>query len=140
MSLPVFFPVLLEFILLPAILFASGFSFLGVFAVPALTAVRAFLLSYAISVFYRACGISGIAASAGVFALHILVSIPALFAVGSAAFSASFSRFSSRMETAGHLFERTLISSVCAAILILAALLQWSFMPRVFREILTYII
>lgn len=129
---PGFIPVLFEFLLVPAVLFVGGFSPLGMVLIPLITCVRAFTLSYAITVFVRAFGVFGLAASGGAFLLHALASVPALFTVGSIALSASVCRVSSGKEASALLSEHILSSLVCAALIIPAALLQWSVMPRLF--------
>lgn len=70
----------------PLIAGLLGLTLLGLIAVPLTFLARGFLLSYAISVFVRLYGISGLPLAASVFGLSALLSVTALFWVGVDAF------------------------------------------------------
>lgn len=81
--------VLWELCCWPGLVFVLGFTALGAAAIPALFCVRGFLLTYAMSSFYRVFGSAGTITVFTVFGVSALFSVPVLFAVGRVAFSSS---------------------------------------------------
>lgn len=79
---PRFWSVLWEMVRFPLAAFLLGFTALGIVGLPALFAVRGFLLSYAICVFYRLLGPAGLVSGFVLFGLSALVWMPVLFQLG----------------------------------------------------------
>lgn len=128
---PEFVPVLFEFFIVPAVLFVLGYTFLGVFLVPACIGFRAFFLSYAVTALFCSYGMSGLALSTGCFGLHALISVPVWLAVGSVSLFASFRHNFGRKEEPLCVVKRIVFAAVGTALLLPAALMQWSVMPRI---------
>ncbi len=66
-----------------------GFSVLGVFCIPILSAVRGFFLSFSISAIIRLLGSKGIILALSIFGVNTLLTIPCFFVLSVSAFSAS---------------------------------------------------
>lgn len=66
----------------PLLIILLGFTPLGLLGIPAVFLIRGFLLSFAVSSFFRAIGISGLGFSFVVFGISGLISIPTLFVLG----------------------------------------------------------
>ena len=79
---PRFWSILWETVRFPLAAFLLGFTALGVAGLPVLFAVRGFLLSYAICVFYRLLGPAGLVPGFVLFGLSALVWMPVLFQLG----------------------------------------------------------
>ena len=131
--LPTFFSSFCDFFLLPAFLFFSGFTALGIFVVPLALSFRVFLLSYAISSFFHVFGPAALTIVLTIFGLDLLVSMPVLFAVGFRAFVSSLGLARGALKGQGYrlqLVEQLVLFSACSALLLLGACLQWSVMPQ----------
>jgi stage II sporulation protein M len=66
-----------------------GFSVLGVFCIPALSAVRGFFLSFSVSAIIRLMGSKGILLTLSIFGINTLITIPCFFVLSVSGFSAS---------------------------------------------------
>jgi len=66
-----------------------GFSLLGVFCLPILSAVRGFYLSFSIATFIRAFGAGGVSVAFSLFGVGALFTVPAFFILVTYAFRAS---------------------------------------------------
>lgn len=77
-----FLGVLWQTVRFPLAAFLLGFTALGVVGLPALFAVRGFLLCYAVSAFYRLLGPVGLVPGFVLFGLSALVWLPVLFQLG----------------------------------------------------------
>jgi len=117
----------------PLLVFLLGLTAFGGVAIPAVFCVRGFLLAYSIASFMRVFGAAGILAALAIFAMTAFASVPALFCVGTLAFSNSLRLAAGALENRpAALFPRELLWSVvpCGALLALAAVLQGSLMPQ----------
>lgn len=88
---PAFASVVLETIRFPFIALVLSFTALGVLGLPLLFAVRGFMLSFAISAFYRLFGAVGYAPALVLFGLSAVIWLPALFHLGVQGMLASYS-------------------------------------------------
>lgn len=111
-----------------------GFSVLGVFCIPALSAVRGFFLCFSISVVVRHFGGSGISLSLALFGINALFTVPCFFILSVQSFTSSFQLFKSVTATSsvtrpygGGFFRRI---AVCSAILAVSALIDTLVIPR----------
>lgn len=77
-----FLPVFWEVSKVPLAAFLLGLTALGVIGLPALFAIRGFLLCYAVSAFYRLLGLKGLFPAFFLFGLSALVWLPVLFHLG----------------------------------------------------------
>lgn len=77
-----FLPILWEISFVPILVFVLGLTALGVVGLPALFAVRGFLLCYAVSAFYRLLGLRGLLPAFLLFGLSALIWLPVLFQLG----------------------------------------------------------
>jgi len=77
-----FWSVLRETVRFPLAAFLLGLTALGVAGLPVLFAVRGFLLSYAVCVFYRLLGLTGLVSGFVLFGLSALIWMPVLFQLG----------------------------------------------------------
>jgi len=66
-----------------------GFSLLGVFCLPILSAVRGFYLSFSIAVFVRAFGTGGLPVALSLFGVSAVITVPCFFILVSQAFTAT---------------------------------------------------
>ncbi len=115
-----------------------GFTALGVICVPALLLARGFLLSYAVSLFLRLFGGSGMLAALVAFGIPALLVIPALFAISCDAFRSSLGRVGAYGDHPVFSLRQKVVTLVpSAGLLILAAILQWTVMPALLSTICT---
>lgn len=117
----------------PLAAFLLGASAFGAVGIPALLAVRSFLLSYSAVIFARLFGLSGVAASLAAFGVTALVAVPVLFVVSADAFRQSLGRLSGERPTSWG--QRAQALSPCAGLLVLAVALQQTLMPALFTAV-----
>ncbi len=110
-----------------------GASTFGAVGIPALLAVRGFLLAYSTAIFARLFGLPGMAASLAAFGITALVAVPVLFVVSVDAFHQSLGRLSGERPPAWS--QRAQALSPCAGLLILAVALQQTLMPALFTAV-----
>lgn len=77
-----FWSVLCQTVRFPLMAFLLGLTALGVVGIPVLFAVRGFLLCYAVSVFYRLLGVSGLLPAFCLFGITALLWMPVMFRLG----------------------------------------------------------
>ena len=112
-----------------AVLFFS-FSVLGVFLVPALSAVRGFFLTFSISALIRLFGSGGIVLALALFGLDALITIPCFFILSVQSFSASLRLFqlvrNPGTRLGNHPYDRLFFirCGVCFALLSGSALIE----------------
>lgn len=117
------------------LIFVLGFTRLGVVGIPAALAVRAFMLSYAVTTFARLFGLSGMAASLAAFGVTALLSVPVLFVAAHSGFRSALSRLSHDPPAGVPLSERLALLAPCGGLLALAAALQWTVMPALLTAV-----
>ena len=134
---PSFLSTFCDFFLLPILVFLLGLTSLGVFMIPLVISARVFLLSYAISAFFKVFGTSGFCTALSVFGLEAFVSLPVLIAIGVYALlsagklaQGAFVGRTCRL----HLAEYFSLLPSCGAILLPAVFLQWAVMPQLLYE------
>lgn len=88
-----FWPLLWETVRIPLVVLLLGFTPIGVAGIPAVFAVRGFLLCYAVSVFYRMLGFGGLLAAFVLFGLSALFWLPALLQLGTRGMLGSYGMF-----------------------------------------------
>jgi len=81
-SVPQFWPLVWDVARFPLLAAVLGFTALGVVGLPVLFGVRGFLLSYAVSAFYRLYGLTGQIPAFILFGLSALLWMPVLFHLG----------------------------------------------------------
>lgn len=134
---PGFFSVMFDVLKYAALIFAVGFSFLGVAGVPIVLALRGFFLCFTISAFVIAFGYPGFAIAVAVFGLPTLITLPCLFALASRSFSSAGILLNSvRDKPSGggrRAFDRAffLNALVCLGFLLLAVFLEYFVTPRI---------
>lgn len=107
-----------------------GFSVLGIFFIPALSAVRGFFLSFSIAAVIRLFGSGGIVLALSIFGFGTLLTIPCYFILAVQAFSMSFILLRMTLGSGGRvgLFQdkrRFLFNLIiCVALLILSAIIE----------------
>lgn len=80
-----------EVLRFPLLAFLLGFTALGIIGLPVLFAARGFLLSFAVSAFYRLFGFSGALPAFFLFGLSALIWLPVLFHLGVQGLLAAYS-------------------------------------------------
>lgn len=134
---PTFLSAFCDFFLVPAVLFFTGISSLGVLIVPLLVSFRVFLLSYAISSFFHVFGLPALFVSLAVFGLEALVTLPVILTLGSHALVHSICLAQGTIRGVGYqtrLLDHVLLLVACGAVLLLALLFQWSVMPQLLTD------
>jgi len=86
---PTFWSVLWSLGKYPLLIVFLGFSLLGPFALPVLSGVRGFYLSFSVSAFTQAFGVEGWPVAFSLFGISALITIPCFFLLASQAFAAS---------------------------------------------------
>ena len=119
----------------PLASFLLGVSAFGVAGIPALLALRGFLLAYSAAIFARLFGLPGVAASFAAFGVTALVAVPVLFVVSADAFRQSLGRLSGERPTSWA--QRAQALSPCAGVLVLAVALQQTLMPALLAAVCT---
>jgi len=111
-----------------------GFSAFGVFLVPALAAVRGFFLCFSISAIVRHFGGDGVLLALAIFGAGALMSVPCLFVLSVQSFSSSLyvlksvtAKGGTTQPYRGGYFRRV---AICAAVLMISALIDTLFIPR----------
>ncbi len=126
--------------LMPTLVFILGYTIPGVAGIPLVMAARGFLLSYAINLFYRVFGSSGLIIALGALIPQSLLSLPCLFLLASQGMMCSLSLLSSfrgkgrRLPPNGRTVWRRVL--ICAAVLTASALLEAFVSPRLLSAIL----
>jgi stage II sporulation protein M len=112
-----------------------GFSILGVFCIPVLSAVRGFFLSFSISVIIRLLGSKGILLALSIFGINTLLTIPCFFILSVSAFSASLYIlrlvFSKNVKSTVSPFDSRffLNCGICLVVLMISALIDTYLTP-----------
>ncbi len=113
-----------------------GLSVLGVIFVPLLSAVRGFMLSYAVSAIVRLLGGKGVWLALSVFGIHTLLTIPCFFILCIYAYSsASYifrQSFSRNMKLTASPFNSRMITvcGLCLLILLVTAVIDTYLTPQ----------
>jgi stage II sporulation protein M len=107
-----------------------GFSVLGVFFIPILSAVRGFFLSFTISAIIRLLGGKGILLSLFIFGINTLLTVPCFFILSVSAFSASLYilrlALSKNLKNTVSPFNRGYFTNcgICLVVLMISALID----------------
>ena len=111
-----------------------GFSILGIFCIPLLSAVRGFFLSFTVSTIIRLLGSKGILLVLSIFGVNTLITIPCFFVLSVSAFSASLYllRLSKNVKSAVSPFNSRFIMNcgICLIVLIISALIDTYLTPH----------
>jgi hypothetical protein len=123
--------------------FLLGFTMLGVGVAPLITATKGFFLSFSITAFIKAFGLSGLWFSLGAFGVQALVSLPCLFYLSMRSMTAS----ASLLGAVAGKYKRPLLKglgatylfpfAICTVILCLTALFETFVSPPLLRLITT---
>ena len=119
----------------PAGIFLLGFSALGAVLIPPLLCARGFFLSYCVSLLVQWFGLRGLLAALAVFGVSALLVLPALLAVGFAAFRSSLRRRLAPGESVLPWREGAALLVPAAAALAAAILVQQLFMPSLLSAV-----
>lgn len=123
-----------------------GFSILGVFCIPVLSAVRGFFLSFSVSVIIRLLGGKGILLALSMFGISTLVTIPCFFIISVTSFTAS--QYLLRLSMAkggkspGMLPTGSALAScaICLALLFVSALIETYLTPQLIHYAAAHIL
>lgn len=113
-----------------------GFSIIGIFFIPVLTAVRGFFLCFSISAIVRLLGAKGILLALSIFGLNTILTIPCFFILSVYAFSASLYifrlLFTKNAKGAVSPFNGKffLHCGICLIILMISALIETYLTPQ----------
>ena len=142
---PEFFFLLWKAIRWPVFAIILGFTPIGLIGVPVLFLVRAFLLSFSISSFFRVMGLSGLFLAFFVFGIGSLVYIPILYILGIRSFLNSgliVGRITGENRRyAGLKRSDILCCCICFVVLIICSFIEYSTGPAIIElaaEILNY--
>ena len=141
------YSVLLLYFRYPLVYFLLGFTSVGIAAIPFLSAVQGFFLSFSISCFASSLGKSGVLLAFSAFGIRSLVTLPCCFLLAAWSFLAAKNRGmpsalpavkggkrSARFPP--EYFWRFLI---CVVVLLVGCVLELSVVPRLFALALTKI-
>lgn len=115
---------------------------LGLFAIPVLFLVRAFLLSFSIASFFRVLGTSGLTLAFTLFGFTGLLNIPVLFVLGVHGFLFS-GLIAGRLMGEGRKrlrFDRGMLlhCGICAVVLCLCCFLEYHFVPILMKPLAAF--
>ena len=133
---PDFFGALLDVFKYNLIAIALGFSILGIFLIPVLTAVRGFFLCFSISTIIRVVGTKGIGLTLAIFGANTLITIPCFFVLSVYSFTVSsfilrLSVLKNQKPAASPFNSRFLVHcGICLTVLIVSALIECYVTPR----------
>ena len=113
----------------PLLLFCLGATQFCFIAVPAALFIRAFLLSYAISIFVRLFAGKGFLIALVSFGLMALLVVPVLFVIAFNGTEFAVRRNYGNSNIFEFSRERLAVFLLCFGILILAVFIQWTIMP-----------
>ena len=132
-----FLPVFFNIFKFHFLSFVFGFSILGVFSIPMLSALRGFALAFSVSAFMRILGSAGIPLTLCVFGIEAFISIPCFFVLSTQSFSTSRILFGSVFLQSGRtgpspynkqFFKRLF---VCFIIIVLLSFVESQFFPGI---------
>ncbi len=139
-----FFQVLAVYFRYPLLAFCLGFCALGVYALPLLCAVQGFFLSFSVCCFASAMGRAGICMAFTAFGLRVLITLPCLLLLALQAYN--------RARQAGRTVRQKstrsdkipgsyfMLPGICSVALLFGALLEITFIPRVFQWVVDNIL
>ena len=113
----------------PLLLFCLGATQFCVIAVPMAMFLRAFLLSYAISVFVQLFAGSGLLLALASFGIIAVLVIPVLFVIAVTGMEFAGRRNHGNSSILEFSRERLTVFLVCVGVLIFAVFIQWTIMP-----------
>ena len=122
-----------------------GLSLTGVALIPALSALRGFMLSYSISAIVRLLGSKGAWLALSVFGIRTVMTIPCFFILCVYAYSTSTHIFRQSLSknvklTASPFNSRTVIATgICLVILLISALIDTYLTPYLIRFAVSHI-
>lgn len=114
----------------PVFVVLLGTSVIGVAAIPIVLMIRGFLLTYTTACFSILLGRSGFIVSVVLFAVTVLLELPVLFIYGCDFLRVSIARVTRISKGEDDLKPECLLSGI--GVLIVAAALQWTVVPRLF--------
>lgn len=134
-----FFAVFWQTIKVPLIAVLLAFTALGIAGLPALFAVRGFLLCYAVTVFYRFLGPMGLVSGFFLFGISALIWMPVLFRLGVRGMLSAYGFLRRATGDAryplwidgGYL----ICCGVCAAALCVCAMLEYFAVPALLQRL-----
>ena len=136
---PRFLPVLWDILRFPVVAVLLGFTALGIAGLPVLFAVRGFLLSYAVSVFYRILGFTGLVLGFILFGFSALVWMPVLFQLGVRGLLGAYGFFRRTMGDGRYPMRYNgsflICCGVCAAFACLCAMLECLAVPILLQRV-----
>lgn len=119
--------------------FALGFTAFGAVGLPALFAYRGFLFCYAVGLFYRLWGFSGLPAALVLFALPAVFWMPALFTLGAQGLPASWllarRHFGKGKPNSANNRLFWTRCAVCALLVLLCSCVEYFCVPALMRMI-----
>lgn len=126
----------------PAAAFLLGFTALGVFLVPSLTALRGFFLSFAVTSVARLFGGNGILLNISIFGLVNVLSLPCLIVLASQSLISSFAMASMISGRGGRPFPvfpkgYFIRAAVCVPVLAVSAMTELYLAPGIVSMILS---
>ena len=140
-----FFRVLAVYFRYPLLAFCLGFCALGVYALPLLCAVQGFFLSFSVCCFGAAMGRAGIYMAFTAFGLRVLITLPCLLLLALQAYN----RVRQAHRTIRQKSTRTnkapgvsyfILPGICSVVLLFGAILEITFIPRIFQWVVDNIL
>lgn len=122
-----------------------GFSVIGVFILPLLSAVRGFFLSFSAAAIIRLLGSKGILLTLALFGVNTLITIPCFFILSVSAFSASLYLlrlvFSKNLKNVVSPFNSRFFINcgICLIVLIISALIDTYLSPYLISNAVSHI-
>jgi len=134
-----FVHVLWETVRFPLVVALFGFTALGVVGLPALFAMRGFLLCYAVSAFYRMLGPSGLVPGFFLFGLSALIWMPVLFQLGVQGLLGAYGLLRRAMGDGRYPLRYNggflACCGICAVALCVCAMLEYLVIPILLQQI-----
>ena len=130
---PAFFSLAWNTFRLPLLTFLMGFTTLGIFGLPVLFSIKGFLLSFAVSSFYRLFGSAGEIPAFFLFGLSAMIWLPVLFHLGVQGMLASYGLLRRAAGEGryplGYNYRYLVRSGLCAAALAMSVALEYLVVP-----------
>ena len=136
---PRFVSVLWETMRFPVVAVLLGFTALGTAGLPVLFVVRGFLLCYAVSVFYRILGLTGLVLGFVLFGFSALIWMPVLFHLGVQGLLGSYGLFRRAVGDGRYPLRYNggflVCCGVCAVALCLCTVLEYLAVPILLQRV-----
>ena len=137
-----FLRILLVYFRYPVCAFCLGFCTIGMYLLPILCMAQGFFLSFSVCCFTSALGRTGVYLAFAAFGLRVMITLPCLLLLAIQAFNRS-----KRLQNMTHKKKEKsvvqkgtaglILPGICAATLLLGAILDMTLLPHLFQWVLT---